>query len=66
MGNLVESEIKKNCTERGGDGLVCSFPNDESQQFKFYWFLNKPLDIQSWKVGGTARYVRSPFLLIHY
>jgi hypothetical protein len=66
MGNLVESEIKKNCTERGGDGLVCSFPNDESQQFKFYWFLNKPLDIQFWKVGGTARYVRSPFLLIHY
>ena len=53
----MESEIKKNCTERGGDGLVCSFPNDESQLFKFYWFLNKPVDIQLWKVGGTARYV---------
>jgi hypothetical protein len=66
MGNFVESEIKKNCTESGGDGLVCSFPNDESQLLKFYWFLNKPLDIQFWKVGGTARYVKSPFILIHY
>jgi hypothetical protein len=35
MGNFVESEIKKNCTESGGDGLVCSFPNDESQLLKF-------------------------------
>ena len=56
-GTLEESEIKLKCTERGGDGLVCRFPNDESQLFKFYWFLNKPVDIQLWKVGGTARYV---------
>ena len=57
LGTLLEGDIKKNCTERGGDGLVCSFPNDESQLFKFFWFLNKPVDIQLWKVGGTARYV---------
>ena len=43
-GNLEEGEIKSNCTERGGDGLVCRFPNDEYQLFKFYWFLNKPLE----------------------
>jgi hypothetical protein len=57
LGTLLESDIKKNCTERGGDGLVCSFPNDETQLFKFFWFLNNPVDIQLWKVGGTARYV---------
>jgi hypothetical protein len=70
MGTLEESEIKSNCTERGGDGLVCRFPNGESHLFKFYWFLNKLLDIQFWKVGGTTRYVNSSFpinntLLIH-
>ena len=49
-----------------GDGLVCSFPNDDTQLFKFFWFLNNPVDIQLWKVGGTARYVLSEFLSIHY
>ena len=57
LGTLLEGDIKKNCTERGGDGLVCSFPNDDTQLFKFFWFLNNPVDIQLWKVGGTARYV---------
>ena len=62
---MQERDIKTMCTESGGDSLVCTFPNDDSQLFKFYWFLNnKPLDIQFWKVGGTARYVNDP--LIHY
>ena len=65
MGTLEEREIKMKCTERsGGDRLVCTFPNNASQLFKFYWFLDQPLDIQFWnKVGGTARYVNNPFVL---
>jgi hypothetical protein len=62
MGTLEERQIKTMCTESDGAGLVCTFPNDESQLFIFYWFLNKPLDLQFWKIG--ARFVNDP--LIHY
>jgi hypothetical protein len=53
-GTLEEQEIASMCTFRGGSGITCTFPNNETELFKFAWFLDEPKDIMLWQIRGVS------------
>ncbi len=54
----TQKEISDGCTKQGGWGIGIILANGERKDILFHDFLESPLQLQLWSLGGTTDYKR--------